>query len=110
MSGAASLPPLLTPPALGVPRSGGLVCIACPYDPVLVSNKTSGPSEIDLELVIAVDGSVSDVSVAKTPTPELGATLAEEARSWVFEPYVKEGTAVQARTVIKLHIQVIKSY
>ncbi len=104
-----SIPPAMTPPALGAPRPAGLICISCPYERVVVSDKASGLSEIHLGLLIKTDGTVSDVNVVKAPTPELGTRFAEAARSWIFEPYMKDGLAVQAHTVVKLRVQIIKS-
>ncbi len=103
-------PPMLTPPALGAPRSSGLTCISCPYEHIVVSDKISGISEIDLEMVVATNGTVSEVKIVKAPTPEIGARYADAVRAWIFEPYVKDGNRVPVRAPMKLSIQVVKSH
>ena len=47
--------------------------------------------------------------LSRPPTPELGIRFAEAARSWIFEPYMKDGLPVQAHTVVKLKVQIIKT-
>jgi hypothetical protein len=108
LSDDAAIPPSIPPPALGTPRPSGLACISCGYDQIVVDNKVSGPVEVDLDVQVGADGTVSAVSVAKTPTEALGAKLAEEARSWIFEPPVKDGKSVRANTTVRLHVRAVK--
>jgi len=104
-----SIGPILTPPALGAPRSSGLACISCPYEHIVVSDKVSGMSEIDLEVLVATNGTVSEVKIVKAPTPELGSLFADAVQAWIFEPYTKDGHRVQVRAPVKLSVQVINS-
>jgi hypothetical protein len=106
----SAVPPMMTPPALGAPKPSGLVCISCPYEHVIVSDKPSGIAVIELKLLVATDGTVSTVDVSKAPTPEIGARFALAARSWVFEPLTKDGVPAQVRTVTTLSIHVIKPH
>jgi outer membrane biosynthesis protein TonB len=66
-------------------------------------------SEIDLEVLVATNGTVSDVKIIKAPTPEIGSRFAVAVRAWIFEPYIKDGHRVQVRAPVKLSVQVIKS-
>lgn len=103
------IPAVITPPALGAPTPSGLHCLLCPAERIIVDQKYSGIAEIDLDLTVATNGTVSQVTVLKAPTPDIGARFANAAESWVFEPYVENGAPVQVHTTIKLKMQVIKS-
>ncbi|MGH9776619.1 MAG: YCF48-related protein [Candidatus Acidiferrales bacterium] len=105
----AAVPPTITPPALGAPTNTAPVCISCPYDRIVVSDTASGPSEIEIQLLIATDGTVSDVNVTKAPTPEIRARFAQAARSWIFEPYISDGAAAAVRLTTRYTVMVIKS-
>ena len=97
-----------TPPALGSPRSDGLVCISCPYERIIVSQKASGPVEVSLKLLIDTDGTVSTVDIVKAPSPEIGDLFAKAARGWIFEPRTKDGQPAQVRTGLTLTVTLIK--
>ena len=106
----STIPPLTTPPALGATKPRGLACISCPYEHVIVSDKVSGISTVELKLLVATDGTVSTVDILKAPTPEIGARFAQAARNWVFEPITKDEVPAQVRTTTTLSIQVIKPH
>jgi|SRR6185437_9586837 len=103
------IPAVITPPALGASIPNGLHCLLCPAERIIVDQKYSGIAEIDLDLIVATNGTVSQVKVLSAPTPDIGARFTTATESWVFEPYVENGTPVQVHTTIKLKTQVIKS-
>jgi photosystem II stability/assembly factor-like uncharacterized protein len=105
---SSSLSQLAAPPALGSSISNGPVCISCPYERIIVSQKASGPAEVSLKLLIAMDGTVSTADVVNAPSPEIGDLFAKAALGWVFEPFTKNGLPAQVRTQLTLKVILIK--
>lgn len=103
------IPAVATPPALGSRKPSGLACISCPFERIIVDKEFSGRAEISLDLVIATNGTVSQVRVLHSPTPGIGARYADVAHSWIFEPTLKDGVAVPVHTEVNLNVQVIRN-
>jgi photosystem II stability/assembly factor-like uncharacterized protein len=107
--GRSGISPVMTPPALGAPAGSGLHCISCPIEHVLVTQDYQGIAEVELKITVALNGLVSDAVVVHATKPEIGARIAAAARSWIFEPFVKDGVAHPVVTTVKLKVQAIKS-
>jgi hypothetical protein len=71
----------------------GIACIA-PHAMAAepLSMQTGG------SLVIDTDGSVRDLTVSKGLTPAIAALVERSVRSWKFEPILRDGQAIVART------------
>ena len=70
-------------------------------EPVPYPEGAHGPAEVVLELVIAQDGSVTDVNVRDGAEPFASAARIAVAR-WQFRPASREGIPIRARITAKL--------
>jgi photosystem II stability/assembly factor-like uncharacterized protein len=93
------------PTQLGGPRLGESVpgaCLRCAYEHVLVDAGFQGPGEVDLDITVAVDGSVREVKILHAPTPSIGERMQRAAQQWLFLPSLKDGAPVEVRQNVKL--------
>jgi hypothetical protein len=103
------IPAALAPPPLNAPAVGGLQCIACDFERIMVTPDYHGVAEVNLKIHIAENGLVDDVEVVHATKLEIGDRVASEARNWIFVPYEQDGAAHPVITNIRLRVQVVKS-
>jgi hypothetical protein len=108
-AGNGAVPPAISPAPLGNKLSGGPNCIRCEFDHFMVDKKIEGMYPIQLSLEIARNGVVTSAEATGAPSPEIKSRLEQEARQWIFDPYMKDGVAVQLRLNTKLQIAVVRA-
>ncbi len=101
-------PVAVSPGRLGASPGQGPRCIICNLDRILVDKKAKGPYTIKLLLQIAKNGIVSDAVADGAPTPEVKSRIEQQAREWIFEPYLKDGVAVNVRLTTNVQVNLIK--
>jgi hypothetical protein len=103
-------PVAVAPGPLGAAATNGPQCILCGMDRVLIDNSKQGAFSIKLTLTIAKNGIVTNVETEGAPTPEIKSRVEQQAREWLFEPYVKNGEHVSVRLSTSVSINVIKPH
>jgi hypothetical protein len=109
VAGLGAVPPVVSPGPLGSKVSQGPVCIVCTLDQMLIDNKAQGMFTIHLVLGIAKNGTVASVAAEGAPTPEIKSRIEQQAQSWIFEPYLKDGIPVNLKLNTNVQVNVIKS-
>jgi photosystem II stability/assembly factor-like uncharacterized protein len=102
------VPTQVAPVPLGAPIQQGPRCIVCELDRIFIDKKAQGPYTIKLTLGIAKNGTVASAEAQGAPTQEIRSRIEQQAQQWIFEPYVKDGTAVSVKLNTSVHINVIK--
>ena len=105
--GADPVPSVVSPEPLGSKPPVGPHCISCGLDQMIVDQKAQGLFTILLSLDIARNGTVSAVEAEGAPTPAIKSRIEQEARQWIFEPYVKDGGRVNLKLNTRIQINVI---
>jgi hypothetical protein len=75
----------------------------------LSSKKAEGAYAIKLVLEIAKNGTVRTVVAESAPTQEVKSRIEQQARDWIFEPYLKDGVGVNVKLSTIVHLNVIRS-
>lgn len=97
-------------PLTAKPASGdGLRCIACSLEPVYVDDKVEGRFKVHVSFVVRADGTMAEVAVQNAPSPALQQKLQLALQEWLFEPPVKDGNPINAKTQSDLAIMVMRS-
>ena len=102
------VPTAVAPGPLGAPIQQGPRCIDCGLDRILIDKKAQGSYTIKLTLVIAKNGTVASAEAQSAPTDEIKSRIEQQARQWIFEPYVKDGAMVSVKLNTSVHVNVIK--
>jgi hypothetical protein len=74
-------------------------------DRILIDKKAEGAYAIKLALEIAKNGTVRTVVAESAPTPEVKSRIEQQAQDWVFEPYLKDGVAVNVKLSTIVHLR-----
>jgi hypothetical protein len=77
-------------------------------DRLLIDKKAQGAYTIKLAVEIAKNGIVKTVVADGAPTPEVKSRIEQQAQEWIFEPYLKDGIAVNVKLNTSVHVNVIK--
>jgi len=102
------VPTVVAPGPLGAPIQEGPRCLVCALDRIFIDTKAQGSYTIKLTLVIAKNGTVASAEAQSAPTEEIKSRIEQQARQWIFEPYVKDGAAVSVKLNTSVHVNVIK--
>jgi photosystem II stability/assembly factor-like uncharacterized protein len=94
-------------PLNAVPLTGPH-CIVCTMDRILIDQKAQGAYTIKLALEIGKNGTVKSATAEGAPTQEAKSRIEQQAQEWIFEPYLKDGTAVNLKLNTAIHVNVIK--
>ena len=100
-------PTAVAPGPLGAPIQQGARCIACEFDPLFIDEKANGPHTVKLTLAISKNGTVTSAEAQNAPTEEIKSRIEQQARQWVFEPYLKDGVAINIRLNTTVRINII---
>jgi Photosynthesis system II assembly factor YCF48 len=106
--GDIPLPTAVGPGPLGAPQTEAPHCIVCSMDRLLIDKKAQGAYTIKLAVEIAKNGIVKTVVADGAPTPEVKSRIEQQAQEWIFEPYLKDGVAVNVKLNTSVHVNVIK--
>jgi len=71
--------------------------------------KAEGAYAIKVVLEMAKNGTVRTVVAESAPTPEVKSRIEQQARDWIFEPYLKDGVGVNVKLSTTVHLNVIRS-
>jgi hypothetical protein len=77
-------------------------------DRILIDKKAQGAYTIKLALEIAKNGIVKNAVAEGAPTPEVKSRIEQQVQEWIFEPYLKDGVAVNVKLNSSVHVNVIK--
>jgi hypothetical protein len=77
-------------------------------DRILIDQKAQGAYTIKLALEIGKNGTVKSATAEGAPTQEAKSRIEQQAQEWIFEPYLKDGTAVNLKLNTAIHVNVIK--
>jgi photosystem II stability/assembly factor-like uncharacterized protein len=102
------LPTAVSPGPLGAPTAQGPHCILCNLDRIVIDNKVQGAYTIKLTLEILKNGVVRSAVAEDAPTPDVKAHIEKQAQEWIFEPYLKDGLAVNVKLSTSAHLNVIR--
>ena len=102
------LPVVVSPGPLGVSTAQGPQCIVFNLDRTLIDNKAQGPYTLKLVLKIAKNGIVRNAVAEGAPTPEVKSRIEQQAREWIFEPYLKDGVSVNVKLNTSVRVNIIK--
>ena len=106
---SASIASRIFAPPLNTPVAGGLQCISCDTERIVVTQDYQGFAEVDLKLLIGTNGLVQKVEITKATNAGIGDRVAASARNWIFVPYEQDGVLHPASMNVRLQIQAIKS-
>jgi hypothetical protein len=109
LSADGAVPAVVAPGPLGAKAPKGPRCVLCPLDQMLVDEKVQGAFTIQLQLQIAMDGTVTSVTTEGAPTPAIKSRVEQQVQGWIFEPYLKDRIPVNVNLKTNLQINVIKS-
>lgn len=104
-----SVPPVLPLGPAGGGTTQGPRCLFCSIDPVLLDEHKQGDFVLKLSVLIAKNGTVKEVTVDGAPSPSVQDTVRQRAMTWLFEPYVKDGSPVNVRLNTTARVSVVKS-
>ena len=107
-SNEGPLPVAVAPGALGVAAAQQPQCIVCTLDRIFIDKKVQGPYVIKLTLEIAKNGIVNNAIAEGTPTPEIKSRIEQQAKEWIFGPYLKDGVDVNLRLQTSVRINVVR--
>lgn len=96
------------PAPLGAPVPQGPQCIVCNLDRILIDKNAQGPYTIKLVLQIAQNGIVKTATAEGAPTPDIKSRIERQAQEWIFEPYLKDGVAVNVKLNTNVQVNIIK--
>ncbi|HLZ41256.1 MAG TPA: YCF48-related protein [Candidatus Sulfotelmatobacter sp.] len=102
-------PVAVSPGPLGATTTTGPQCILCQMDQILIDKGAQGAFTIKLTIMIAKNGTVTDVGSDGAPTPGIKSRIEQQAKQWLFEPSVENGERVNVRLNTSVRVQVIKS-
>lgn len=101
-------PTAVAPGPLGALAAQGPHCIVCGLDRIFIDKKTQGAYTIKLTIEIAKDGVVKTALAEDAPTPEIKVQIERQAQEWIFEPYLKDGAAVNVKLNTSVHVSVVR--
>ncbi len=78
------------------------------YGPVSYRQEGQGAYTIKLALEIAKNGTVKTAAVDGAPTTEVKSRIEQQAQQWIFEPYLKDGVAVNVKLNTSVQVNVIR--
>jgi hypothetical protein len=107
-AGEGPLPVAVGPAPLGAPVPQGPQCIVCNLDRILIDKNAQGPYTIKLVLQIAQNGIVKTATAEGAPTPDIKSRIERQAQEWIFEPYLKDGVAVNVKLNTNVQVNIIK--
>lgn len=97
-------------PPIGTKESSGMLrCVRCSLDPLIVDASKSGVFAIKISLTVAADGVPRDISVNGAPSAAIQERIQRQVATWIFEPVLKDGQPVNAKTTMQTRIRVMKS-
>jgi photosystem II stability/assembly factor-like uncharacterized protein len=102
------VPTVIAPGPLGAPIQQGPRCILCGLDKLFIDKKAQGSYAIKLTLGIAKNGTVVSAEAQSAPTEEIKSRIEQQALQWIFEPYLKDGAAVNVKLNTSVRVNVIK--
>ena len=76
-------------------------------DGLLIDKKALGLSG-SAGFEIAKNGIVKTVVADGAPTPEIKSRIEQQAQEWIFEPYLKDGVAVNVKLNTSVRVNVIR--
>jgi len=100
----------IAPPPLNAPTKERLQCLICGVEHFVVTQSYQGLAEVDLKLHIGANGLVQEVEVVKSPSGEVSDKILPTVRSWIFLPYIKDGSSTSVVSNLKLQVQAIKPH
>ncbi len=102
------LPTAVGPGPISAPSGEPPRCIICSMDRILIDQKVQGAYTVKLVLEIGQNGVVRTAVAEAAPTPEVKSRIEEQAEQWIFEPYLKDGVAVNVKLNTSVRVNVIK--
>jgi Photosynthesis system II assembly factor YCF48 len=102
------LPTVVGPGPLGTPKPEGPQCIICGINRLLIDKKAQGLYTVKLELEISTNGTVKTAVADGAPTPDVKSRIEQQAQLWIFEPYLKDGVAVNVKLHTSVQVNVIR--
>jgi hypothetical protein len=103
-------PVAVSPGPLGAAATTGPRCILCGMDRMIIDKGAQGAFTVKLSMVIAKNGTVTSVESDGAPTPEIRSRIEQQARQWLFEPYLKNGERVNLKLNTTVRVNVIKPH
>jgi Photosynthesis system II assembly factor YCF48 len=101
-------PPVSAPP-LNAPPTQGVQCLFCDFERIMVTHDFQGVAEVRLKLQIGQNGLVEHADVLHATNAGIGERVAATVRTWIFLPFVKNGSVHPVNTEINLKVQAIRS-
>jgi Na+-translocating ferredoxin:NAD+ oxidoreductase RnfG subunit len=77
---------------------------------MIIDKGAQGAFTVKLSMVIAKNGTVTSVESDGAPTPEIRSRIEQQARQWLFEPYLKNGERVNLKLNTTVRVNVIKPH
>jgi protein TonB len=65
-----------------------------------ISKNARDQGAVTLAALIGKDGRVHDLEVLASPSPELAASAMDAVKKWEYKPYLLNGEAVEADTIV----------
>jgi Photosynthesis system II assembly factor YCF48 len=107
-SNEGPLPVVVGPGPLGAFNAQRPQCIVCSLDHIFIDKKAQGPYTIKLALEIARNGIVKSAVAEGAPTPDVKSRIEQQAQEWIFEPYLKEGVAMNIKLNASVRVNIIR--
>jgi hypothetical protein len=104
------LPVMVGPGPLGAPATQQPQCVVCSLDRIFIDKKAQGAYSIKLSMEIGKNGIVRNVVAEDAPTPEVKSRIEQQAREWIFDPYLKDGTGVNVKLKTSVRVNVIRPH
>lgn len=109
LESSSPIPPAIAAPPLDARPSQGLQCIYCGFEKVMVTRDFQGPVEVHLKVHVGLNGLVENAELLSSSNAGVGERVATAVRSWVFVPFIKDGTVHPVNSEFTLRVQAIKS-
>jgi photosystem II stability/assembly factor-like uncharacterized protein len=104
------LPTTVAPGPLGAATGNAPHCIVCTFDRVFIDSKAQGMYSVKLALGIGSNGIVDSAVAEGAPTPEIKSRIEQQAQTWIFEPYQKDGGDMKVEFNTGIFINVVRPH
>jgi hypothetical protein len=95
-------------PAIGKIGKSSPQCIRCELNRMFWTEKgNSGPVDLQINFVLEASGQANDVAIIGSLPDDVIAKLREVARSWLFEPFLKDGVPAATTLSMKGRVMII---
>ena len=77
-------------------------------DRIMIDDKAQGAYNVKLTIEIAANGTVKSALAEGAPTSTIQTKIEQQVQQWLFEPYMKDGVAVNVKLNTSVRINVIR--